>query len=159
VITVPFFYNETPFRLEGSIVAIESQTTTARVYCARGPHYGDCGFFPYETITFGPNTYNNYMSDEGFTGTQDCKTFGNTQAVCAEWATGSEANFPGSSTMTYTGTDVTSLQVTITGGAEKLTSATATPTAVTSLTSSTSASSSTSGSPSNTGAATALNPA
>lgn len=62
-----------------------------------------------------------------FTATQDCVVSpsagrgGGSGPVCKESAGGSEANFPGSSTTTYEVSDVASMLVVVTAGAEKLT--------------------------------------
>jgi hypothetical protein len=64
--------------------------------------------------------------DDEFTMTLDC-SIGTATAVCKESASGSEANFPGSSTEIYSG--ITHLPVIITAGANKLgVSADTTPT-------------------------------
>lgn len=57
--------------------------------------------------------------DTDFTATQDCDLASST-AVCRETAGGSEANFPGSSTTTYEGTEIGSVTITVTAGADKL---------------------------------------
>ena len=116
VLTLPF-YGYDSVSIVGSVVSADKAATTLALACATMD--SDCGLFPLQTLTFGPSTYNMDMSDGGFTGTQDCKT-SVTPAVCMESASGSEANFPGSSTTTYAGTDVTSFPVTITAGLEKL---------------------------------------
>jgi len=52
----------------------------------------------------------------------DCSLAGTTSAVCAESFGGTEANFPGTSMETFTGTDYTFMPVTITGAAAAVTS-------------------------------------
>jgi len=52
-----------------------------------------------------------------FTGLYECSLAGTSSAVCFQSFGGSEANDPGSSTLTLTGTDYTFMPVTITGGA------------------------------------------
>ncbi|CAK4032659.1 Hypothetical predicted protein [Lecanosticta acicola] len=120
VLTLPF-YGYDSVSLVASVVSANKDATTLALSCA--PIYStadsDCGLFPYQTLTIGPSTYNMYMSDEGFTGTQACQTSAS-PVTCSESAAGSSANFPGSSTTTYGGTDVTSFAVTVTGGVEKL---------------------------------------
>ncbi|KAJ4318877.1 hypothetical protein N0V94_004207 [Neodidymelliopsis sp. IMI 364377] len=61
------------------------------------------------------------MSDPNtdFTATQDCMP-APSSIVCKESAGGSEANFPGSSTTTYEGTETGKLTLTVTAGKEKL---------------------------------------
>lgn len=131
-LTLPFLgYDDTP--IVASIVGANSAATTLQLACPDGTDASDCGLFPYQTLTYGPSTYKMDMSapGDGFTMTQDC-SIADSSAVCKESAGGSEANFPGSSTETYAGDEdmaLTSLPVTVTKGAEKLTaSAAATPT-------------------------------
>ncbi|KNG49968.1 hypothetical protein DDE82_005203 [Stemphylium lycopersici] len=104
---------------EGSIVSANPTATTVSMACA---DQAECGVFPRETIVFGPSTYNMDMSDPSpdadFTGTMDC-VVGKT-AVCVESASGTEANFPGSSTVTYEATLVGTSGLRITAGVEKL---------------------------------------
>lgn len=119
VLTLPF-YGYDSVSIVGSVVSADKAATTLALACATMD--SDCGLFPLQTLTFGPSTYKMDMSDGGFTGTQDCKTSA-TPAICMESASGSEANFPGSSTTSYEGTDVTSFPVTVTGGLEKLSGA------------------------------------
>ncbi|KAF2123438.1 hypothetical protein P153DRAFT_371637 [Dothidotthia symphoricarpi CBS 119687] len=125
-ITVPGIgYDETSFL--ASIVSANSAATTILLSCPEGE---DCGLFPRQTLVYGPSTYNMDMSDPStdFTATQDC-VIAASSAICKETAGGSEANFPGSSTETYDATDVGSMILTVTKGAEKMTaSASATPT-------------------------------
>jgi hypothetical protein len=128
-ITLPF-YGYDQQSIDASILGVTRGATTMALACDThiSDYANNCGLFPYQTLTYGPSTYNMYMSDDGFTGTQDCKqavatasTDGQlataTAGVCAEWNTGSSANFPGSSTTTY---DVTNLAVTVTAGAQLL---------------------------------------
>merc|ERR1711939_443506 len=60
-----------------------------------------------------------------FTGRIDCSLDSTISAVCVESFGGSEANFPGESTETYTGTDFQYMPVFITAGAAVGTGSTA----------------------------------
>lgn len=104
--------------IAASVVTANNDATTLALACLPSD---DCGLFPAQTLVVGPSTYNVDMSDPNtdFTATQDC-VIAASSAVCKETAGGSEANFPGSSTETYEGTDVGSLTVTVTAGTEKL---------------------------------------
>ncbi|KAK7192395.1 hypothetical protein DPSP01_004979 [Paraphaeosphaeria sporulosa] len=124
-VTLPFIgYGDTTFY--ASVISAEPSQTIFALACAPT---SDCGFFPQQLLTYGPSTYVMDMSepgDEDFTATADC-SIGTVTAVCKESASGSEANFPGSSTETYS--DVTHLPVIVTAGVDKLgASADATPT-------------------------------
>lgn len=100
-----------------SVVTAASGATTLELHCVESP----CGLFPAHTLVYGPSTYNVDMSDPDtdFTATQDCDLASST-AVCRETAGGSEANFPGSSTTTYEGTEIGSVTITVTAGVDKL---------------------------------------
>lgn len=103
--------------IAASIVTANNGATTLALGCIDS----DCGLFPAHTLVVGPSTYNVDMSDPNtdFTATQDC-VIASSSAVCKETAGGSEANFPGSSTETYDGTQIGRLTVTVTAGEEKL---------------------------------------
>jgi hypothetical protein len=122
-----------------SVVTAANGATTLELHCVESP----CGLFPKQTLVYGPSTYNVDMSDPNtdFTATMDCDLASST-AVCRETAGGSEANFPGSSTTSYEGTDVGSATITITAGADELAQATSASSAAASQTSVQSASSS-----------------
>ena len=105
--------------ISASIISANPTATTVSLQCAPT---AECGLFPVEIIVFGPSTYNINMGDptpgSDFTGTMDCvvaKT-----AVCMESASGTEANFPGSSTETYDEDSVATVGVVVTAGVEKL---------------------------------------
>jgi hypothetical protein len=100
-----------------SVVTAANGATTLELHCVESP----CGLFPKHTLVYGPSTYNVDMSDPNtdFTATMDCDLASST-AVCRETAGGSEANFPGSSTTSYEGTEIGSATITITAGADKL---------------------------------------
>lgn len=103
--------------IAASVVTVSNGATTLDLHCIEA----DCGLFPKQTFVYGPSTWNVDMSDPNtdFTATMDCDVAAST-AVCRETAGGSEANFPGSSTTTYEGTELGSATITITAGAEKL---------------------------------------
>jgi hypothetical protein len=104
--------------IAASVVTANNDATTLALACGAST---DCGLFPQQTLVVGPSTYNVDMSDPDtdFTATQDC-VLASSSAVCKETAGGSEANFPGSSTTTYEGTEIGSLTLTITAGTDKL---------------------------------------
>lgn len=120
VLTLPFYgYDKMP--IVGSVIAADSSATTLQLACRAGTDGSDCGLFPMQTLTVGPSTYNMYMGDgSAFTGTQDCSTMGTTRAVCTESAAGAQANDPGMSTATYSGSDIGVIGVTVTAGVDRL---------------------------------------
>jgi len=110
--------------LVGSIIGSDSAATTYALECAPGTDSNDCGFPGVFTLTEGPSTAVYTLSDGieadsstivAFTGYIDC-SLDASSAVCAESFGGTEANFPGSSTETFTGTDFTYMPVVITAG-------------------------------------------
>lgn len=124
-------YSEEAITIAGSIVSAGPDATTIKLGCPSTSL--DCGLFPEQTFVYGPSTYNMNMGDPSedadFTGTQDC-IVASTAATCMESFSGTEANFPGSSTEEYS--EIGSLLIQITAGSDKLTapaSAKATPTA------------------------------
>ncbi|KAI1509188.1 hypothetical protein KJE20_09190 [Pyrenophora tritici-repentis] len=106
--------------ISASIISANPTATTVSLKCA-APTV-DCGLFPAEVYVFGPSTYNINMGDPSpeadFTGTMDCVIA--KSAVCKESASGTEANFPGSSTETYDADDVATVGLVVTAGLEKL---------------------------------------
>lgn len=120
VISIPFYILDTQ-SIEASIVSANPAATTMALNCPSGTDANDCGLFPQMTLVYGPSTYHLDMgvSDaQVFTGSADCNRAAT--VTCTEFASGSEANFPGSSTTTYEGEDILTLPVTVTSGAEKL---------------------------------------
>ncbi|RFU33986.1 hypothetical protein B7463_g2351, partial [Scytalidium lignicola] len=110
--------------LDASIVGSDATATTYAIQCAPGTDSNDCGLPGVITLVEGPKTAKYTMSAEmdasgavAFTGYVDCSLAGTTSAVCIESYGGNEANSPGRSTMTYTGTDLEYMPVTITAGA------------------------------------------
>ncbi|KAF2262196.1 hypothetical protein CC78DRAFT_569996 [Lojkania enalia] len=153
-LTLPFYaYDQMP--IAASILAAAPSATTLELSCAPGTDGSDCGLFPYQTLTIGPSTYHMDMSvpGDGFTGTQDCSRSAGS-AVCVESAGGQEANFPGKSTETYGASDVASLAVTVTAGAELLTATETGGPAVTQVTGTSGVSGSTGVEPTGSGAGT-----
>ncbi|KAE8451133.1 hypothetical protein EG329_004805 [Mollisiaceae sp. DMI_Dod_QoI] len=109
--------------LVASIVGSDATATTYAFQCAPGTDSDDCGFPGTYTLTEGPSTavytFPAEMDENGtvaFTGYYDC-SLAPSSAVCVESFGGTEANFPGMSTETYSGTDYTSMPVVITAGA------------------------------------------
>lgn len=120
-LTIPFYdYDQSSFL--ASVIGASNGATTLELACPPVSTV-DCGLAPGETLIYGPSTYNiNVGSPEhadAFTGTQDCDA-GTTSAVCTESYGGSEANYPGVGTTTYTGSEIVIAQVVITAGADKL---------------------------------------
>jgi len=110
--------------LDASIIGSDATATTYAIQCAPGTDSSDCGLPGVITLTEGPKTAAYTMPAEpdasggvAFTGFMDCSLAGTTSAVCVESFGGNEANSPGSSTVTYTGTDQPYMPVTITAGA------------------------------------------
>jgi len=108
--------------LVASIIGADPTATTYLLQCSPGTDSSDCGFDGPVTLTEGPATaaytFPAEYYDNGtlaFTGYQDCALYGTTSAVCVESGGGAEANFPGVSTITYTGTDQPYMPVVITG--------------------------------------------
>jgi len=110
--------------LVASVVASDPTATTYAVQCAPGTDSNDCGFNGIFTLTEGPATAKCTFPAEldangtlAFTGYIDCALAGTTSAVCIESFDGNEANSPGITTETYTGTDQPYMPVIITAGA------------------------------------------
>ncbi|KAF9691529.1 hypothetical protein EKO04_010516 [Ascochyta lentis] len=114
--TVPYVFGDAN-SIAASVVGANKDATTFALACVSA----ECGLFPKNILVVGPSTYNVDMSDPNtdFTATQDC-VLASTSAVCKETAGGSEANFPGSSTETYEGTEIGKLTLTVTAGTDKL---------------------------------------
>ncbi|OWO99565.1 hypothetical protein B2J93_2610 [Marssonina coronariae] len=110
--------------LVGSIVGSDATLTTYAIECAPSSTDGEaCGFSGQFTLTenaaSAKYTIPAELDSNGTlvrTGRIDCSLAGAASAVCVESFGGSEANFPGISTETYTGTDFSYLPVIITAG-------------------------------------------
>ncbi|PVH73639.1 hypothetical protein DL98DRAFT_538129 [Cadophora sp. DSE1049] len=145
--------------LIGGVVGTASSLTTYALQCVTPGE--ECGFRGQFTITENAATAKYTMPAENgedgvlaFTGRIDCSLDSTVSAVCIESFGGSEANFPGESTETYTGTDFQYMPVFLTAGAAVETGSTAastTASAGSSSQTSTSASGGSSGSVAQTG--------
>ena len=119
-LSLPFYGFDTQ-AIVASVVSANPSATTMALACPSGTDSNDCGLFPYMTLVYGPSTYHLDMGvgdAQAATATADCNR--GATVTCTESAGGSEANFPGSSTTTYEGTDVATLPVTVTSGVDKL---------------------------------------
>lgn len=129
-LSIPFYLADNQ-AIEASVVSANDAATTLALNCPSGTDSSDCGLFPTMLLTYGPSTYHIDMGagdDAVFTGFEDCQR--GATVTCTEFATGSEANFPGTTTATYEGAEIITIPVTVTAGAEKLgSSAQATETA------------------------------
>ncbi|KFZ14291.1 hypothetical protein V501_03322 [Pseudogymnoascus sp. VKM F-4519 (FW-2642)] len=110
--------------LVASIIGSDATATTYAISCDPGASAQDCGIEGTITLTEGPTTAKYTIApvidpngQTAFAGQVDCSLAGTTSAVCVESFGGSEANFPGVSTETYTGTDQPYMPVTIIAGA------------------------------------------
>jgi len=110
--------------LVGSVIASDATATTYALECAPGTDSDDCGFPGVFTLTEGPSTAVYTLGGDieadsstivAFSGYFDC-SLDASSAVCVESFTGTEANFPGMSTETFTGTDFSYMPVVITDG-------------------------------------------
>jgi len=151
--------------LVASVIGADATATTYLLQCSPGTDSSDCGFDGPVTLTEGPATAAYTFPAENFdngtlafTGYQDCALYGTTSAVCVESAGGAEANFPGMSTVTYTGTDQPYMPVVVTGAVAQSTpapaSVTTTSSGVRSTPAATAVSTATGGGASSPGAAT-----
>jgi len=113
--------------LVASVITSDATATTYALQCA-SPTATDsddeCGFDGVVTLTEGPSTAAYTFPPEtdtagglAFTGYMDCSLYGTTSAVCIESFGGNQANDPGMSTTTYSGTDQPYMPVVITGAA------------------------------------------
>jgi len=107
--------------LVGAVVGTASSLTTYALSCA---NTDECGFPGGFTLTENASTAQYTMGPENgddgvlaFTARIDCALDSTISAVCVESFGGSEANFPGLTTETYTGTDFQYMPVFITAGA------------------------------------------
>lgn len=125
-LSIPFYLLDNQ-SIEASVVSANPTATTLAMNCPSGTDGNDCGLFPSMYLTYGPSTYHIDMGvgDAAvFTGFEDCVQ--GATATCTEFATGSEANFPGTTTATYEGAEIITIPVTVTAGADMLGSAQAT---------------------------------
>ncbi|KAF4310159.1 putative gpi anchored [Botryosphaeria dothidea] len=112
-----------------SVIGADSNAVTYSIGCAQTDiDNGDCGLYTGFTVTAGPSIFEFQYTDDtaasgytaDFSDSVSCAVEGTTQAVCVESAGGSEANFPGVSTATVTGTDLSWGSLLITAGFDKL---------------------------------------
>ncbi|KAG4428975.1 hypothetical protein IFR05_015545 [Cadophora sp. M221] len=109
-----------PQSLVGAVVGIASSLTTYALQCA---NTDECGFPGQFTVTENASTAKYTIDPENgddgvlaFTGRVECSLDSTVSAVCVESFGGTEANFPGVTTETYTGTDFQYMPVYITAG-------------------------------------------
>ncbi|OBT75053.1 hypothetical protein VF21_06511 [Pseudogymnoascus sp. 05NY08] len=107
--------------LVASIIGSDATATTYAISCDSAASAQDCGVEGTITLTEGPTTAKYTIApvidpngQTAFEGQYDCSLAGTTSAVCVESHGGSEANFPGVSTETYTSTDQPYIPITIT---------------------------------------------
>ncbi|KAH9217377.1 hypothetical protein DL95DRAFT_105613 [Leptodontidium sp. 2 PMI_412] len=110
-----------PQSLVGTVVGTASSLTTYALQCA---NTDECGFPGQFTVTENASTAKYTVDPENgadgvlaFTGRVECSLDSTVSAVCVESFGGTEANFPGVTTETYTGTDFQYMPVYITAGA------------------------------------------
>ncbi|PYI29927.1 hypothetical protein BP00DRAFT_458217 [Aspergillus indologenus CBS 114.80] len=118
-------------------MGVAATATTYYINCPPGTDGSDCGMGPGLTVIAGPQTTSYLMEepDEDFYWSVACSLQGTTTGSCVEMASGSGANFPGTSTIPLDTEDIASglMPVTITAGTGSITasdtaSATASPT-------------------------------
>ncbi|KFY09665.1 hypothetical protein V492_05401 [Pseudogymnoascus sp. VKM F-4246] len=109
--------------LVASIIGSDATATTYAINCDSNADKA-CGVEGTITLTEGPKTAKYTIApvidpngETAFAGKYECSLAGTTSAVCTESHGGSEANFPGISTETYTGTDQPYIPITITARA------------------------------------------
>ncbi|TVY42580.1 hypothetical protein LOCC1_G003946 [Lachnellula occidentalis] len=114
--------------LVASVVASDATATTYAVQCKPGTDGSDCGYPGVFTLTQGPAraayTFTPEKDENGTlaffdysAGYYDCSLDSTVSAVCTESFGGTEANFPGMSTETFSGTDFAFQPVEITAQA------------------------------------------
>lgn len=100
----------------GSIISANPEATTVAIACSSS----GCGLFE-QTLVYGTSTWHmdSSLDPSQFTGTRDCTTVSKGgDAVCTDYV-----SFPGlgdTSTFTYPGSQLQSMEVIVTEGAEKL---------------------------------------
>jgi hypothetical protein len=119
VLTIRYAGVDETQSVNASLIGVESSKTTLSLGCTDEENPA-CGPLR-QTMILAESSYNLDMSDVStdFTVTMDC-VFSPQSAVCAESAGGSEANFPGSSTMTYDASEMGDFIMTVTGDVSKL---------------------------------------
>ncbi|GKZ67482.1 hypothetical protein AnigIFM50267_001872 [Aspergillus niger] len=115
-VTSMFIYDTDPQPLAASIIGNDATATSYSINCPPGTDSSDCGMGPGLTLIAGPKTTMILDApDLDFYYTCVCSVDGTTHAVCTETASGSGANFPGTSSSTLDG-DLDLMPVTITAG-------------------------------------------
>ncbi|KAL9092660.1 MAG: hypothetical protein Q9159_000731 [Coniocarpon cinnabarinum] len=124
-----FMYGTDPQPLVASVVDASPSATTYLLGCAPGTSSDDCGTYN-ATITAAPSAWDaSVVMGDAFSDSVHCEMTSSTiPGRCTEVATGSEANFPGTSIYTPQSTDYAVLPVVVTAGTEKLASTSATST-------------------------------
>jgi hypothetical protein len=114
--------------LVASVVSVAASTTAFHISCAPGTDSSDCGFGPGADLTIvNGNTYILSMSDgDAFQALEACTVSGTTAVECSSSLGGSEANTQAVSGLAAQGTTVydtvTFLPLTVTAGADLLSS-------------------------------------
>lgn len=113
-----------PQPVVASVVSANPTVTAYFLNCAPGTDASDCGLGMGLNLTVtSQSIYDvNYSQDVNFSFSQRCTWM--SSAVCVETASGSDANFPGTSTETYPAESASLSPVTITAGLQKLAAAT-----------------------------------
>ncbi|OBT63287.1 hypothetical protein VE03_07956 [Pseudogymnoascus sp. 23342-1-I1] len=119
--------------LVASVIGSDATATTYAIACDPSADAQDCGMEGTITLTEGPKTAKYTIApvvdpngETAFAGKFECSLAGTSSAVCIESHGGSDANFPGISTETYTGTDQPYIPITITAGVNRIASLSAT---------------------------------
>jgi len=113
-----------------SVVSANPSVTQYFITCAPDVDGSDCGWGPGAQVTVSDKSIFTVSIDGGtdFNFQEACTVFSTDSVVCTAIAAGSQANDPGTSIQTLTGTDVAMTPVTVTAGLDLL-SAAATATA------------------------------
>ncbi|RAH72478.1 putative GPI anchored protein [Aspergillus aculeatinus CBS 121060] len=124
-VTSMFIYDADPQPLVASVMGVAATATTYYINCPPGTDSSDCGMGPGLTVIAGPQTTSYLMEepDEDFYWSVACSLQGTTTGSCVEMASGTGANFPGTSTIPLDTDDIASglMPVTITAGAGSIT--------------------------------------
>jgi hypothetical protein len=106
-----------------SVISADATVTAYQLEC---PPDHDCEILPSANLTISDSTIFEFTYTDGaFTESDKCTVISKS-AVCQESFGGSDANFPGSSVETIDPESVTVFPITVTGGLDKLASATST---------------------------------
>ncbi|KAL9059049.1 MAG: hypothetical protein Q9162_001437 [Coniocarpon cinnabarinum] len=124
-----FMWGTGPQALVASVIDASPSATTYSLGCAPDTASDECGTVN-ATITAAPSAWDASVAmGDAFNDSVHCEMTSSTiPGQCTEVATGTEANFPGTSIFHPQSTDFAVLPVVITAGAEKLASASAMPT-------------------------------